>query len=57
MAATIDTKNTAKILVFKRPCKGVDQTDSKRRLPPISSAEVESIFDHAHEKNTRRRAV
>lgn len=57
MAATIDTKRNAKILIFERPCKGVEQTDSKRRLPPITSAEVESIFDHAWEKKTRRRAV
>ncbi len=57
MAATIDTKQTARILVFKRRSKGVVRTDRKRRLPPITSAEIDTIFDNAQEKNTRDRAV
>lgn len=57
MAATIDKTKSARVLVFRRKCKGVNLTDRKRRLPPISSAEVETIFDHALAKNTCHRAV
>lgn len=47
MAATMTLRQTAKVLPFRKPCDSVEQTDQKNRLPTLSSAEIESFFDHA----------
>ncbi|GKY86281.1 hypothetical protein [Sinisalibacter aestuarii] len=48
MAATMTLQQSAKILPFRKPCASVNRTDRMKRLPTITSAEIESIFDHAH---------
>lgn len=50
MAATIKTQKTAKILPFPSH-KSVNETDRNRRLPTLSSAEIEDIFDHMNRRD------
>lgn len=45
MAATITPRRLARILHFQGNCEAVSQTDRQRRLPTITSAEVDGIFD------------
>lgn len=55
MAATIQTQDqqqTAKILPFPTRCQEVKQTDRNKRLPTLSSADIESFFDHAQTRDT-----
>lgn len=47
MAATMTLQQGAKILAFRAPCASVNRTDRKKRLPTLTSAEIEDIFDHA----------
>lgn len=47
MAATMSLPKSATILPFRKNCASVERTDRKNRLPTLSSAEIESIFDHA----------
>lgn len=47
MAATMTLRQGAKLLPYRKPCASVDRTDRKNRLPALSSADIESIFDHA----------
>ena len=45
MAATISPRSLARILHLQGDCEAVSQTDRKKRLPTITSAEVDTIFD------------
>jgi len=45
MAATMTPRSLARILHLQENCEAVSQTDRQRRLPTISSAEVDTIFD------------
>jgi len=45
MAATMNLRKTAKILPFRKPCESVNRTDRQCRLPRITSAEIECLFD------------
>lgn len=58
MAAIQPIKNTAEVLPFISGCTPVTRTDRRRRLPAISSSEVDVIFDHlkAARNNLRKAA-
>lgn len=58
MASMPKTRRMLKFRPFRAACKEVSQTDRNNRLPTISSAEVESIFEHAliRKKNRRQAA-
>ncbi len=45
MAATMTPRSLARILHLQEDCEAVCQTDRKRRLPTITSDEVDVIFD------------
>lgn len=47
MAATMPLRDSATILAFRKNTASVERTDRKNRLPTLSSAEIDSIFDHA----------
>lgn len=47
MAATMTLQQGSKILAFQAPCASVNRTDRKRRLPTLTSDEIEDIFEHA----------
>lgn len=51
MAWRLKTRRPAEILPFRRPCKSVSQTDRDARLPTLSSAEVETLFDHLQRRD------
>jgi len=54
MAATIETKKTtAKILRFPMPFQAVNRTDRNQKLPTLSSADIEDIFDHMTRRNEK----
>jgi len=57
MAATMKLQKTGKVLPFRQPCPSVNRTDSKSRLPKITSAEIETIFDQVSNKTLSRRAA
>jgi len=58
MAATLQNPNAPRVVPFKRECGPVTRTDTRRRLPAISSAELEGIFDHAgHFENHLKKAA
>jgi len=56
MAATMKFHKSGKVLPFRKPCPSVNRTDRNARLPKITSAEIESIFDQASDTNLRRAA-
>jgi hypothetical protein len=58
MAATMHLHHRATVLPFRRPCASVERTDRHKRLPTLSSAEIETIFDQAcwTAEQTRRAA-
>lgn len=58
MAATMTLHQGAKILPFRATCASVNRTDRKKRLPTLTSADIEDIFDHAQEtaEHTRQAA-
>jgi hypothetical protein len=45
MAATMTPRSLARILHLQGNCEAVSRTDRHNRLPTISSAEVDTIFD------------
>ena len=45
MAATMTPRSLARILHLQGDCEAVSQTDRQKRLPTITSSEVDSIFD------------
>lgn len=47
MAATMPLQTGAKMIHFRTPCASVKRTDRKRRLPTLTSADIEDFFDHA----------
>ena len=58
MAAHHTTQNTAMVLPFVAGCTPVTRTDRRRRLPAISSSEVDVIFDHLNAaRNSLRKAA
>jgi hypothetical protein len=58
MAATMTLHQSAKILPFRQPCASVNRTDRNKRLPTLTSDEIESYFDLARlaAEQTRRAA-
>jgi hypothetical protein len=53
MAATMTPRSLARILHLQGNCEAVSQTDRQKRLPTISSAEVETIFDQMSRQTLR----
>jgi len=53
MAATMTPRSLARILQLQGNCEAVSQTDRQKRLPTISSAEVETIFDQMSRQTLR----
>ncbi len=53
MATIIPPRRFARILCLQEKCAAVDQTDRKKRLPRISSAEVDTIFDQMSRETLR----
>lgn len=47
MAESIKKETTANVIPFIRGCVPVTRTDRRHRLPAISSAELDTLFDHA----------
>jgi len=45
MAATMTPRSLARILHLQENSEAVSQTDRQKRLPTITSAEVDTIFD------------
>lgn len=48
MAATMNLRQSATVLTIRKVCASVNRTDQKKRLPTITSDEIESIFDTAN---------
>lgn len=57
MAATMTLRKTAKYLPFGKLCQSVNRTDRNERLPRLTSAEIESIFDQASTEKLLRHAA
>ena len=58
MAATMTPRRLARILHIQEDCAAVSKTDRQNRLPTISSAEVDTIFDQLRlETNRYNRAA
>ena len=53
MAATISPRSLARILYLQGECEDVKQTDRQKRLPTITSAEVDTIFDRMSRQTLR----
>jgi len=53
MAATMTPRSLARILHLQGNCEAVRRTDEKNRLPTISSAEVDTIFDQMSRQTLR----
>ena len=53
MAATMTPRSLARILHLQGNCEAVSQTDRHKRLPTISSAEVDTIFDQLSRQSLR----
>ena len=55
MAATMTPRSLVRILQLQGDSEAVSQTDRQKRLPTITSAEVDIIFDQMT-RQTRRTA-
>ncbi len=53
MAATMSPRSLARILHLPDNCEAVRRTDQKNRLPTISSAEVDTIFEQTSRQALR----
>lgn len=53
MAATMTPRSLARILQLQGNCEAVSQTDRQKRLPTITSAEVDTIFDQMSRQTLR----
>ncbi len=53
MAATMTPRSLARILHLQGYCEAVSQTDRQKRLPTITSAEVDTIFDQMSRQTLR----
>ncbi len=57
MAATMTPRRLARILHPQEDSEAVSQTDRRKRLPTISSAEVDTIFDQMSRQSLRTARV
>ena len=56
MAATTQNQTkSAKIIPFPRPVKGRAAPDQNKRLPDITSADIEDFFAHADARTMKTR--
>ena len=53
MAATMTPRSLVRILQLQVDSEAVSQTDRQKRLPMISSAEVDTIFDQMSRQTLR----
>ncbi|MCB1348763.1 MAG: hypothetical protein R3D80_11805 [Paracoccaceae bacterium] len=53
MAATMTPRSLVRILQLQGDSEAVSQTDRQKRLPMISSAEVDTIFDQMSRQTLR----
>ena len=53
MAATMTPRSLARILHMQEDSEAVCQTDRKKRLPTITSAEVDTYFDQMSRQSLR----
>lgn len=53
MAATMTPRSLARILHLQENSEAVRQTDRQKRLPTITSAEVDTIFDQMSRQTLR----
>lgn len=53
MAATMTPRSLTRILQMQGTCEAVRRTDRKNRLPTITSAEVDGIFDQVRHQTVR----
>lgn len=55
MAATMTPRRLARILHLQENCAAVSKTDRQNRLPTISSAEVDTIFEQLRLEASRNK--
>lgn len=53
MAATMTPRSFARVLKLPSSCEAVRRTDAQNRLPTLTSAEVDGIFDRIGQKKAR----
>lgn len=53
MAATMTPRSLARILQLQGESEAVSRTDRQNRLPTITSAEVDTIFDQVSRQTLR----
>lgn len=55
MAATAQTKKDKRVVRFPKPLKGIANRDRKKRLPELTSTDIEDFFDNADTKGKIKR--
>lgn len=55
MAATAQNQKDEKVVRFPKPFKGIASRDRKKRLPELSSTDIEDFFSNADSKGTIKR--
>ncbi|MEC7760422.1 MAG: hypothetical protein VX874_00760 [Pseudomonadota bacterium] len=55
MAATAQNQKDEKLLRFPKPVKGIRKSDRKKRLPELTSTDIEDFFSNADSKGKIKR--
>jgi hypothetical protein len=55
MAATTQDQKGTKVIRFPKPLKGIANRDRNKRLPSLTSADVENFFSNADAKGKSKK--